>query len=189
MIAYILGTVIDRSENELIVMTKSGVGYAVRVTPDQLSTCAIGDTSEWYTYLRVSETAQELYGFATKEQKELFLLLVSVSGVGPKTAMNVLSVGSVDDVRAAIARGDAVYLAQAPGLGKKTAQRMIVDLKGKIGTVDTPQHATGSASQEVLDALVAMGYADTEAREAIARVKHPPESTEQYLKQVLIQLM
>lgn len=155
--------VIARGTDHVVVET-SGVGYKVFV-PRHPSR----DEVLLHTHLVVREDAQALYGFETREELALFDLLIGVSGVGPKAAMAILSIARPAEIASAIASSDAAALARAPGVGKKTAERLIVDLRGKIGRV-AGEPATGaplSTEDDAHAALVALGYTASEASNAL----------------------
>ena len=171
MIASIRGRVLARASDHVVVEV-AGVGYQVFV-PRHPS----GDEVLLHTHQVVREDAQLLFGFETREELALFELLISVSGVGPKAAIAILSVSRPVDVAAAIASGDAPSLAKAPGVGKKTAERLIVDLRSKIGRVSIgpTELDLAGAGDEALTALRALGYTLAEAQAALRGV--PPSST------------
>jgi Holliday junction DNA helicase RuvA len=166
LIAAIRGVVIARGADHVVVET-NGVGYKVFV-PRHPSR----DDVLLHTHQVVREDAQALYGFETREELALFDLLIGVSGVGPKAALSILSVARPAEVASAIASSDTAALARAPGVGKKTAERLIVDLRGKIGRV--AGEPTGGAPLATDDdahaALVALGYTASEASAALQEV-------------------
>src|SRR3989338_5358110 len=133
MISFLRGIVLEKQKQSLTIETWGGVGYDIHLTAERLAEYRIGQNIAVNTFLKVSDSALDLYGFATVDEKYFFTLLMTVSGVGPKTAMNILSFGSVDRTQSAIARGDIKYLTGVSGLGKKTAERLVVELKSKIG--------------------------------------------------------
>jgi Holliday junction DNA helicase RuvA len=168
VIAAVRGQVIARGADHLVVEV-NGVGYKVFV-PRHPSR----DDVLLHTHQVVREDAQALYGFETREELALFDLLIGVSGVGPKAAMAILSVARPSEIASAIASSDAAALARAPGVGKKTAERLIVDLRGKIGRVagEPASGAPLSTEDDAHAALVALGYTAFEASTALQRV--PP---------------
>lgn len=185
MISYIQGTVVYKSKQSITILTSGGIGYEVYLSPLQVAAQAIGSEAALYTYLKVSDSDLQLFGFVTIEQKAFFTLLLTVSGVGPKTAQNILSLGSHDDIEAAIARGDVKYLTGVSGLGKKTAERLVVELKGKLGNNEIGKYGDSSMLGEVVDALVSMGYSREEARGAIESIDSGITKTEDALKLAL----
>ena len=186
MISLLTGTIQNISPTGIVIMTSGGVGYDVTTTRVFASEQVVGNTIVLNTYLKVSETAMQVFGFASVEERSFFQLLLSVSGVGPKSAMNILALGSVSDIASAIARGDATYLSAVQGIGKKTAERMVVELKSKIvdrQPTEEGQH-TGTVFAEVIDALVSMGYAKDEVRTIVVSLPAEQE-TEVLLREAL----
>jgi len=162
VIAYVSGEVVARGADHVVVDVR-GVGYKVFV-PRHPS----GDSVVLHTHHVVREDAQQLFGFETREELGLFELLLTVPGVGPKAALSLLSVSSPPALAAAIASGDAAALARAPGVGKKTAERLIVELKGKIARTGPEREPTGLLTEdEAAAALQALGYTAAEALSAL----------------------
>lgn len=183
MIAYVNGILEDLSA-ETAVLDVGGIGYNVNISSGTLSRLpGIGEPVKLYTYTSVREDAIQLYGFLSKNELELFKLLITVSGIGPKGALAILSVMDVDDLRFAISSGDSKAIAKAPGVGPKTAQRVILDLKDKISMDDTlismeagayaaslQENANSSEGAEAIEALVALGYGRTESAKAVGAI-------------------
>lgn len=164
-----------------VVLENSGIGYKVFVTPETLERNQ-GETVELYTYLRVSEDGQALFGLPDFATLQFFELLITVSGVGPKMALAILSATKADTIRQAIANQDPAVFTRISGVGTKTAERIILELKTKVGAIEA---ATGVAlSSEVYDALLTLGYNQKEVREALKRVNATLPVQEQ-LKQAL----
>ena len=162
-----------------IIVDVGGVGYLVHVTNSLLSeSVASGQIVELYTYTHVRENELALYGFSSLEELDLFLLLIKVNGVGPRMAMTILSTFAPETLRSAIARGDAAALAHIPGIGRKTAERLVLDLKDKIGVGvgASAMSVSRAVDADVLNALTALGYSVAEAQAAIAAL--PPEVKE-----------
>ena len=180
MYAYLKGTVADKGLNEL-VLDVGGVGYLLSVSMTTLQDAPpAGETMKVYTYLSVREDAMELFGFATKEEKEMYLKLLSVSGIGPKLALAILGSMPLRDLSLAIVTGDVNALSRAPGVGKKTAQRIALELKEKVSESDFASAPTAhtaytpvqeDAATEALAALQALGYTAAEAARAISQVR------------------
>ena len=175
MIAVLRGRVIAR-RHEGVVLDVGGVGYLLAATQRALAKAQTGEEVTLDTYLHVREDALQLYGFAEAAERELFELLLSVSGVGPKVAVAMLSGSTPTDSRRAIALGDESRFVAIPGIGRKTAQRIVLELKEKLGPVDV----SGEAPAEELvarDALVELGYSVQEAERALAGTDPglPPE--------------
>lgn len=169
MIAYLRGKIISKNLNSMIIDV-SGVGYQVFSGEKFLNELGLGQEVEVYTHHQVREDASDLYGFKSPEDLELFVLLLSVSGVGPKSALGVLQMATSDEVKEAIIRGDAGLLTKVAGIGQKTAERIVLELKTKVlrsakGTslIDS---LPVSGSDEI-DALMSLGYSLSEARSAL----------------------
>ena len=184
MIAFINGIVEDYSEDS-VILSVNGIGYEVKVSGDTIASLpSIGEMLKLYTYTYVREDAFCLYGFLTKDDLEIFKKLITVSGIGPKGGLAVLSVMSADDLRFAILAGDAKMIATAPGIGKKTAERVILDLRDKISMEDTMIHrqmveqsskpggqsGDNQIRTEAVEALTALGYTAQEALQAVKKV-------------------
>jgi len=169
VIATLQGTVTARGENFIVVET-GGIGFKVHVTTPLLARRGtLGRQVQLFTYLHLRENEVSLYGFEMEDELNLFELLLGVSGIGPKVALGILSTASVDSLRLAIAKGDIEYLTQMPGLGKKTAQRIILDVKGKLELEELiPVPPLSPLDVEIIAALTALGYSLSEAREAVA---------------------
>ncbi len=167
MIATLFGTLQSRHDDALIINV-GGIGLRVRVPASTLARIgAIGTSVELFTHLRVREDELSLYGFATESELHLFETLMTVSGIGPKVALNVLSATTTDALRLAIAQGNLDTLIAIPGIGKKTAQRLVLELKGKVdvsGLGEISELAPLDA--DVLDALINLGYSAAEAARA-----------------------
>ncbi len=174
MIASLRGTLIHTGVDHLVIET-GGVGYLVYAPRPVLGAAgAIGDTLFVYTTLIVREDSLTLYGFATVEQRQLFESFLSVSGVGPKVALSLLSMGAPEEIRGAIAHGDTARLSRVPGIGKKTADRLVLELKGKLDLKGLPTAAAGTPpaavaiNNELAELLTSLGYSAPEAAAAIA---------------------
>ena len=183
MIAYVNGIVEDISEDN-VVIDVGGIGYNVRISADTASKLpGIGEPAKLYTNLSVREDAQWLYGFLSRSALELFKKCITVNGIGPKGALAILSVMDVDSLRYAIMTGDAKAISKAPGIGAKTAERLILDLKDKIQIDDAligreiAETAAGAGAgnpladtpqkKEAVEALMALGYGQTESIKAV----------------------
>lgn len=166
MIARLKGKVIDY-EDSRVVVDCNGVGYGVLVCNDERQALVIGSSCELFIAEQIKEDAHELFGFSSKSRKSLFLQLISVNGVGPKAGMAILNVGNENSIKSAIANGDTKYISQAVGVGKKVAERLIVDLKNKVG-LEVGENVTdflgdSSSSDEAVQAMVALGYSQQDA--------------------------
>lgn len=184
MISYLAGTIQSKNLKSLIINV-NGVGYQVHTIPRILERAVIGQTVELYTHLYVREDALDLYGFETTEELEFFIKLISVSGIGPKSALAVFSIASVHEIKQAIANGDAQILTRVSGIGTKTAERIIVELRNKIGELKTniPGQTLQIGDADAIEALIGLGYSRQQAVEALRQVKG--ESVEARLKEAL----
>lgn len=175
MIAHIFGTVAEKFGNSVIVDVH-GVGYEVQVPLGDYESALLNEEVKFYTYHHIREQSQDLFGFSTLAAKKLFELLITVQGVGPKAALAILSLGDSEVVRNAIANSDAVFVAKASGVGKKTAERVVVDLSDKVGlALRTNADHTGVSqivahTDEALEALMALGYNLNDATRALEGV-------------------
>lgn len=196
MYAFIEGKVCEKAGGQLVLLA-GGVGYLLNCSMNTLQAApALGETMRCYTWLSVREDAMELYGFATKEEKSMFLSLTSISGVGAKMALALLGSMPLHDLSLAILLGDVTALSRAPGIGKKTAQRIALELKDKISQADVnsstppgnaplPSLSMADGAAEALEALIALGYTSNEARSALAQVKDQAEKPEDLIRLAL----
>lgn len=168
MIGQLTGTLAHKNPPELIVDCH-GVGYEVSVPMSTFYNLpATGERVTLLTHFVVREDAQLLYGFATPAERDAFRQLVKISGVGPRTALSVLSGMSVAELAQAITAQEAGRLVKVPGIGKKTAERLLLELKGKLGAdIGVPLHAASDAQADIQQALIALGYNDREAAAAL----------------------
>jgi holliday junction DNA helicase RuvA len=183
MIAYLKGTV-QFIASDYIVVEVNQIGYRV-ITPNPYG-YKMGDEVTVSTYLNVREDAMDLYGFVNLETKELFEKLISVTGIGPKSACAILAGGNVNDVVSAISRGDVKYLTKFPKVGPKTAQQIILDLKGKLKQVEALP--SNQALDEAMEALKALGYSDKEIDRVSKQLSGTEMTTQAYITKAL-QLM
>ncbi len=186
MFAYIRGTV-AALESDSVILDHQGIGYRIYVPSAVLAELSVGEERKLHTYFAVREDAMQLYGFLTADDLELFRLLIGVSGIGPKGALGILGVMSGDELRFAVLSEDAAGLSKAPGIGKKTAQKVIIELKDKLDLMDAFEKkaahtAAGAAAQEnsaqsdAIMALTALGYSSTEAMRAVRTAAAEEES-------------
>ena len=176
MIGYLKGQIKLKYKDTVLVVVDN-LGYEVFVPAPALEKARVGEEQEWFTHEYLRENARELYGFPSREELALFRDLLKVSGVGPKMALNVLSLGE-ERVRAAITAGDASLLASVSGVGKKTAQKIVLELKGILSEADGM-----AAHEEALDALKRIGYSLREAQEALRHATG--ETVEEHIKSAL----
>jgi Holliday junction DNA helicase RuvA len=206
MIGFIRG-VIDEIEPDALLIDRGGIGFRVYVPSGALDGgVRVGDEVKLYTHLNVKEDSLTLFGFFSRDDLEVFRLLVGVSGIGPKGAMGILSTLSADDLRFAVLSDDASFIAKAPGIGKKTAQKVILELKDKFQLEDAYEKKLAhtqqmqkdagagrsgrAAEKEAVEALCALGYSGTEALQAVRRVDGRDHmDTEEILKAALQEMI
>ena len=175
MIAHVFGKVAEKF-NGLLVIDVHGVGYEVSVAAGDFEAVVLDQDVKFYTYHHVREQAEELFGFSSLAAKKLFEMLITVQGVGPKAALAILSLGDAEYVRNAIANADSAFVQKAAGVGKKTAERVVVDLSDKVGLptqygrADTTVQTELNTSDEALEALMALGYTLADATKALENV-------------------
>jgi holliday junction DNA helicase RuvA len=191
MIASVRGILLSTSLDHAVIEV-GGVGLLI-FAPRQIlgGLGAAGDEVRLFTHLQVREDALTLYGFATVEQRQLFESLIGVSGVGAKTALSLLGSGTPDELKATIAAGDVTRLARTPGIGKKTAERLVLELKGKIDLRGIPAPSGGTPAQaalnaELADMLTSLGFSAVEANQAITALpSNAPDNLEDRLRLAL----
>ncbi len=186
MYAYIKGELVE-VQQECIIVENGGVGYEILFpVPETGLIWSIGDEIKVYTYLHVREDAMQLFGFSSRDALELFRMLLTVNGIGPKGALAILANLPPNDLRFAIASGDEGAISKAPGIGKKTAQRVVLELKDKVDVAEDfadrldvvgDFESAGSLQNDVVLALTALGYARSEILEAYRKVT-PPENAD-----------
>lgn len=174
MIGFLEGTV-RASTLGGVILQVGGVGYKVALTKETVSHFLPGTTLAIFTHLAVREDALDLYGFETEDELRLFELLISVSGIGPKSALGILDIASTETLRSAIAGGNASYLTTVSGIGKKTAEKIVLELRDKVGLASEGTGAALKGDAEALEAMRALGYSSQEARDALRLV--PTEFT------------
>jgi len=155
------------------IVSAGGVGYKVFATREALARLSAGSDAEFWTHLAVREAILDLYGFSSEEELRLFEMLLTVSGIGPKSALAILDIATVETMRSAIAGGNASYLTKVSGIGKKTAEKIVLELKDKVGAAAEGRAASLHGEEEALEAMRALGYSQAEARDALRKV--PPE--------------
>ncbi|MCR4274659.1 MAG: Holliday junction branch migration protein RuvA [Candidatus Campbellbacteria bacterium] len=183
MISHISGTALH-TEPGLIVIDVAGIGYGVHVARDTASKIKIGDTISLWTHMAVRETSMDLFGFADRDELAFFEMLLAVPGIGPKSALAVLSLASAETLRRAIAEENITYLTKVSGIGKKTAERIVVTLKDRLGS----RGEMGGELREdadVVEVLVSLGYSQTEARDAVKKIDVSKIGTNERIKEAL----
>lgn len=199
MISFIRGKIVDSSETSLI-LENGGIGYEIFMTGASMEKALRErDEVKIHTYFHIREDAMQLYGFLTKDDLQIFRLLLGVNGIGPKAALGILAAFSADELRFAVLSDDVKTISRAPGIGRKTAQKLILELKDKLKLEDAFEaklsHVEADAdtevssfdgSKEAVEALVALGYSSTEALRAVRKVTDvSPDDVEGILKAAL----
>ena len=201
MISYIRGELVAIEEEKVIVEV-NGVGYGIFMPGQSMGVLPqIGEEVKLHTYMNVREDAMQLFGFLTQDDLKVFKLVIGVSGIGPKGGLSILSHMSPDDLRFAVMSYDVKAISGAPGIGKKTAEKLIIELKDKLSIADVLEKqtemntistsvGTSQTQAEAVQALVALGYGNTEAMKAVKKVAISEDVTvEEILKQALKQIM
>lgn len=184
MIAYIKGKIINKTNRSVVVLA-GNVGYEVFLPLKQLETTGINDEKEFYVHSHIKEDLFDLYGFANQEELDFFKKVISVSGVGPKSALNILGLASVDDLKKAIASEDPSLLQQVSGIGKKTAERLVVELKEKFIVDLSERVVVSDKDKQVVDGLISLGYKESEAKEAVNSLSKEETDLATRIKQAL----
>src|ERR1035437_2575607 len=171
MIAKLTGTISDMG-TRYVVIDVNGVGYKVFVTDDTLHHLKKKDKVSLLTHLAVRENALDLYGFLSKKDKDFFELLITISGIGPKSALNILSLVTAETLATSVRTGSVAHLVKVSGIGRKTAEKIILELKDKLGDIESGGDFTAGMSSDVdaIEALKALGYDADDAREALKKV-------------------
>lgn len=201
MISYIRGK-LAAVEEEKVILDVGGVGYGIFMPGQSMGRLpAIGSEVQLHTYLNIREDAMQLFGFLTRDDLKIFKLVIGVSGIGPKGGLSILSKLTPDDLRFAVLSGDAKAISAAPGIGKKTAEKLIIELKDKLSMEDMiresvseeaviPQSGITGIQTDAVQALTALGYGSTEALRAVKQVAVTEETdVETVLKQALKYMM
>jgi Holliday junction DNA helicase RuvA len=186
MISHLTGKILLKGE-KFIILDVSGVGYKVFISFDTLR--GIGDKNSkvsFWTHLAVREDALDLYGFEQYAEVEMFEMLIGISGVGPKSALGIIGMAPIDTLKTAIASGDTTYLTKVSGIGKKNAQKIILELRDKLGAFNENQ-TNGALKEEsdTVDALHSLGYSVVEAREALKNIPQDIKGASKRIKEAL----
>jgi len=177
MISHLSGTILSK-KGTYLVLDVHGVGYRVFCTKRVLENTTPGNELDLHTHLAVREDAMDLFGFPTEEELELFSLLIGVSGIGPRSALGIIGLESISKLVSAIAHGDVTYLTKVSGVGKKSAEKIVIELREKMEVFDISEDdVTHQKNEDVLEALKTLGYRADEAREALRQI--PEDVTEQ----------
>ena len=190
MISFLRGKIKDKVQGS-IILEVNNIGYQVYLSPILQSRLKIGQEIELYTHQYLKEDSSNLYGFKSLDELELFELLLSISGIGPKSALGVFSVASVDEIKESIAAGEPALLTKVSGIGRKIAERVILELREKIDKLETRGSKAKikhlGASDEI-DALIALGYSLIQAREALAKIDPKIKESGERIREALKKL-
>lgn len=187
MIAYIENGLIIHTTDKFLILNKNGIGYKIYTTPGLLITHKLDDIISLWIYTAVRENSLDLYGFETSNELSFFELLLDVSGIGPKSALSTIGVAPVDILKRAIATGDTSYLNKVSGIGKKTAEKIIIELRDKLKSYKDDENNKGLLRDEsdIIEALKSLGYSQNEARESLKQVPSEIEGTNARIKEAL----
>lgn len=198
MISYIKGQLVEVFD-DTIVVENNGIGFNIKVPATVISHFSkIGESVKVYTYLQIREDSHNLFGFLTRDDLNIFKMLINVNGIGPKGALAILSTISPNDLRLAVISGDVKLISSTPGIGSKTAQKLIIELKDKVSLEDALQNTfyesvsnmDNTAQNEAIEALCALGYSSAEAVRAVHEVNDAQEKdSEMILKEALKKLL
>jgi Holliday junction DNA helicase RuvA len=185
MIAHIKGEIIH-TEEKFIIIEANNIGYKVFLSTDTILGCEQGEEKSLWTYMAVRENSLDLYGFETKEEHAFFESLLDVSGIGPKSALSILNVAPVETLKRAIATGDTAYLNKVSGIGKKTAEKIIIELRDKLLSYKNEDGVQSMRDEgDIIEALKSLGYSQTEARETVKKIPNEIEKTSEKIKEAL----
>lgn len=190
MISYLKGKIKNKGQG-FVILDVRDVGYKIFVDLTKYVELDIAQEVEFYTHHHIKEDASDLYGFKAMEELEMFQLLLSISGIGPKSALGVIAIASVSDLKDSIARGDSSLLTKVSGIGKKTAERVVLELREKVKKVITDSGAVvtdTSSSGDEIDALIALGYSMQQARDALKGVAPDIKDSGERIREALKQI-
>lgn len=184
MIGYMSGTILETRETSLL-LESGGIGYIIRTTPHNASRLKIGSKVAFWTHLVVREDALDLYGFSEKNELVFFELLITLSGIGPKSALNILRNADVETLSKAVASEDPGYLVKVSGLGKKMAEKIVTGLKDKLPEQEKTSTKAVREDIDVIEALKALGYAPEDARRVLKKLSETTSGTHNKIKEAL----
>lgn len=182
MIAWLEGKVGEVNADQIVIVA-AGVGYGVMTNHEVLGKFKTGDQIKLNIHENITEKSHDLYGFESNNSRDLFEMLISVNGVGPKMGLAIMNLGGADELKSAIARGDSTYVMRASGVGKRLAERIVVDLKDKFAEHALRGYGGGEVTDDALDALTTLGYSKNQAAEALSKIDGG--TTEEKIKQAL----
>ncbi len=185
MIAYLEGQIIYTGD-KFIILNTGNVGYKVNVTEDTILSYKNKNEAQFFIYTAVRENAIDLYGFNSTEELDFFELLLNVSGIGPRSALSIIALAPIGTIKRAIATGDVAYLNKVSGIGRKTAEKIILELKDKLQSYkEEDTSSTLREESDILEALKSLGYSQNEARDALKQVPIEIEGTNARIKEAL----
>ncbi len=184
MISQLTG-IVDHKDTRFLILNVHGVGYKIYVSGDTLEKAVGSEPIRFWTHLVVREDALDLYGFLTQEELQFFDMLISVSGIGPKTALSIINLASIPTLKRAVVSGDSSYLTKVSGVGKKNAEKIVLELKDKLIITHEEMDEASSNESDSLEALKSLGYPEREARDALKKVPRDITSTAERVKYVL----
>lgn len=182
MIAYLQGKVFSKEEKNLIILV-GGIGYKVFVQTSLIEKSKLDQEVEIWTHEHVREDARDLYGFETRDERDFFGLLISISGVGPKSAINILNVASIESLKKAVSSADTSHLTKVSGIGKKIAEKIVLELKGKFNNEE--ESVSLKSEVEAVEALKSLGYSQKESRDALKAIPETLTTAEDRIKAAL----
>jgi holliday junction DNA helicase RuvA len=187
MIGKLTGKIAEK-ERRSIILEVGGVGYLVYIMEDSLKDLVTGEEATLWIHMAVKEDAQDLYGFIDKEELHFFKLLVGISGIGPKTSLNILSIAPPQTLEKAIVSGNTSYLTKVSGIGRKSAEKIVLELKDKLKDVILEEDGSLEEDTDAMLALKSLGYGTKEAREALKHLPHETTGTSNRIKEALKKL-
>ncbi len=186
MIGKLTGKIEFRGD-KFVILDVAGIGYKIFTAPETVKKARGKEDFSLWTHLHVREDALELYGFLSFAELEFFEMLIGISGIGPKSALGIIGVAPLDNLKQAISSGETNYLTKVSGVGRKTAEKIIIELKEKLGSAEFMEGRIGALrdEQDALDALQSLGYSMREARDAMKRVPKEIEGAQNRIKEAL----
>lgn len=184
MIAGLKGETVEIGEKSA-VLNVAGVGYRIFTTTSNLQSLHLGQGTFFHTYLAVRENALDLFGFQKKEELDFFELLITIPGIGPKSALAILNIASIPALRSAIISGDTAYLTKVSGIGRKTAEKIVLELREKIDAHSADDSPSLKEESDALLALMSLGYGERESRQALKEISKPGSKTTEIVKEAL----
>lgn len=188
MICYLKGKILKQKNGVINLITENNIGFRINISGSFFLSLRNEENVEVFTYMKVTENSIDLFGFRNLIEKNFFELLISVNGVGPKSALNILDLGSIEEIEKAIANADVNYLIKVNGIGRKSAERIVVELKNKVAKYDLKtngEELVGDKLEEVIDALISMGYKKEDILLVIKKIDIENKNSEGILREVL----